>query len=248
MSAWVFDLGNSRLKAAPLLAGGGLGDVRTITHDGQDVDVDASDAWPQGDVACIASVAGDALTSNVLLALSARFGRIARVRTQSHHGDLRLAYPIPQQFGVDRFAALVAARAAAHDDVLVVGIGTALTIDLLDRSGRHRGGRIAPSPQLMRHALHARVPALPAEGGNTVDFADNTADALASGCAGAAIGLVQRARDSAARLLGTSPRLLLHGGGAGELRDAWPDVEWHPQLVLEGIAQYALASGLIAAG
>src|SRR5690606_42114445 len=61
---------------------------------------------------------------------------------------------------------------------LVVGVGTALTIDWLDAHGRHRGGRIAPSPMLMRAALHARAVQLPAAGGSYAEFAGDTVDAL----------------------------------------------------------------------
>src|SRR3546814_4802894 len=57
---------------------------------------------------------------------------------------------------------------------MVVGVGTALTVDWLDADGRHRGGRIAPSPTLMRDALHARAAQLPASGGRYVEFGDDT--------------------------------------------------------------------------
>src|SRR5690606_3887 len=82
-------------------------------------------------------------------------------------------------------------------DVLLAGVGTALTIDLLDAGGRHHGGRIAPSPTLMREMLHARAAQLPASGGAYAEFADDTADALASGCDGAAVALVLRSLEQA---------------------------------------------------
>ena len=71
----------------------------------------------------------------------------------------------------------------------MVGVGTAVTVDLLDAAGRHHGGRIAPSPQLMRDALHAAAAQLPAQGGDYVEFAADTVDALASGCDGVISGL-----------------------------------------------------------
>ena len=81
---------------------------------------------------------------------------------------------------------------ACADAALVCGVGTALTIDLIDADGRHLGGRIAPSPTLMREVLHARAPQLPETGGDYVDFAADTEDALASGCEGAALALIER--------------------------------------------------------
>ena len=44
----------------------------------------------------------------------------------------------------------------------------------------------------MREALHQRAVQLPAEGGTYREFADDTDDALASGCDGAAVALIER--------------------------------------------------------
>src|SRR4030095_765238 len=97
---------------------------------------------------------------------------------------------------------------------LVCGVGTALTVDLVDGDGRHLGGRIAPSPTLMREVLHARAPQLPEQGGTYADFATDTEDALASGCEGAGVALISHSLDAAERLLGARPQLFLHGGGS----------------------------------
>ena len=114
-----------------------------------------------------------------------------------------------------------------------------MTIDLVDGDGRHRGGRIAPSPTLMREMLHARATQLAPMGGTYAEFADDTEDALASGCEGAALALVERSVAEAARLLRTQPRLLLHGGGADALHAHLKDAHLRPALVLEGLARWA---------
>ena len=57
MSTWLFDLGNTRLKCAPLHADGGIGETVAITHDDG---TEWLDALPSGGVVCIASVASDA--------------------------------------------------------------------------------------------------------------------------------------------------------------------------------------------
>ena len=80
---------------------------------------------------------------------------------------------------------------------------------------------------------------LPLEGGTWREFADDTADALASGCDGAALGLIAGSLDAAAVLLGARPRLLLHGGGAGALLPRLGDAVHAPALVLEGLARWA---------
>jgi type III pantothenate kinase len=233
MSTWVFDLGNTRLKWARVDPDGLPGETHAIAHG-------AASDWlrdlPSGDVACVASVADEARRVALLDALSTRFARVHRVHTQPRCGPLQVAYPIPAHLGVDRFLALL--DACGRGPALVVGVGTALTIDLLDADGRHRGGRIAPSPELMREALHARASVLPPAGGAYAEFADDTAPALASGCEGAAIALVERSLAQATTVLGVAPALRLHGGGGGMLRRWLPAHDWVPDAVLRGIARW----------
>lgn len=232
MNDWLFDLGNTRLKIAPRH---GPGDVRALSHD----PATWVDVLPRGDTAWLASVASPHLRVELLDALTARFRRIALVRTLRAFAGLRIAYEHPDRLGVDRFLAMLGARAMIEGPVLVVGVGTALTIDLVDASGLHRGGRIAPSPTLMREALHQRAPQLPMAGGTYAEFADDTAAGLASGCEGAAVALVERSRAHATQLLGASPALLLHGGGNHALHAQLPDACAEPSLVLRGIATWA---------
>lgn len=233
MSTWLFDLGNTRLKFAELQADGLPGATQALAH-GDD------EAWldglPSGDVACIASVASSDRRVALLETLGTRFAHLHLVRTQSRFAGLRIAYDNPQHLGVDRFLALLSALDAGG--VLLVGVGTALTIDLLDADGLHRGGRIAPSPRLMREALHARAPVLPEQGGRYTEFADDTDHALVSGCEGAALALVDRSLARAQELLGGQPVLWLHGGGAEALREWLPAHRWVPDAVLRGLARW----------
>ena len=239
MGDWLFDLGNTRLKCAPLHADGGFGDVLAAAHGGADPAQTCAAILPvQGNVAYLASVAAPALTVGLLDALTQRFQRISIARTQSQFAGLRIAYADPRKLGVDRFLALLGAHARGTP-ALVVAIGTALTIDLLDAEGRHRGGRIAPSPALMREALNARAVHLPITGGTYAEFADDTEAALASGCEGAALALIDRSRDGAEALLDATPRLLLHGGGAQALLPHLHDARHAPRLVMEGLARWA---------
>ena len=242
MSDWLFDLGNSRFKAAPWCAQGGIGDVLAWPH-GADA-LAAGDAThgplPRGRRAWIASVAAPALTTQVLMLLRERFDQVHVAETRTECAGVRVAYAQPQRLGVDRFLALLGARAAGGDAV-VAGVGTALTIDLLDADGRHHGGRIAASPTLMRQALHQRAAQLPAGGGRYREFADDTEDALTSGCDGAAVALIERSLREGQTLLGRVPTLILHGGGAPALLPWLPQARSHPALVLEGLALWARA-------
>ena len=228
MNAWLFDLGNTRLKFAPRLPDGRVGDVQAVAHDDSGTWLDA---LPRGDMAVVASVADTARREALRDALDARFGAVQMAATQARLGRLRSAYADPGRLGVDRVLTLVAASGEAQP-TLLVGVGTALTVDLLDADGLHRGGRIAASPGLKREPLHRRAAVLPLAGGDYAEFAGDTADALASGCDGAAIALVERSLVQAAALLGAPPRVWLHGGGAPALRVALPAHAWLPDLVL----------------
>lgn len=240
MSAWLFDLGNTRLKCAPLRADGSIGDAIALPHREEDVAAAMAQHLPARiDVAYLASVAQPTLRVAVLDALASRCGRISVARTQPRFDELRIAYADPRKLGVDRFLALLAAHAGAGTPVLVCGVGTALTLDLVDADGRHVGGRIAPSPTLMREALHGRAAHLPVQGGRYDVFAQDTEDALESGCLGSAVALVEQTlRDAAARLP-VPPALLLHGGGADALAPHLPAARLRPSLVLEGLAIWA---------
>jgi type III pantothenate kinase len=248
---WLFDLGNTRLKYALLrddgvrdddtLGNGMFGNVSAIAHDGAHL----PEGWdaalpPRFEAAVLTMVGAVTLRTQLLDALAARCARLSIARTVARLDGLRIAYPIPEHLGADRFLALLGARRRGPGPWLVVGIGTAITLDLLDAGGLHHGGRIAPSPALMREALHGRAAQLPEHGGAFVAFADDTLDALRSGCDGAALALIEQGlRDAEARI-GQRPSLLLHGGGVGGLDGLDPAAPRAPHLVLEGLAAWAL--------
>ncbi|MBT2745631.1 MULTISPECIES: type III pantothenate kinase [unclassified Lysobacter] len=246
MNAWLFDLGNTRLKCAPLRADGRPGPALALPHREEDIAAALAQALPREriDVAYLASVAHPAQRMAVLQALSERCARISIARTQTRFalpgfGEVRIAYAEPRKLGVDRFLALLGAHAQGQGAALICGVGTALTIDLIDARGQHHGGLIAPSPTLMREALHARAPQLPELGGERMAFAADTEDALASGCDGAALALIERSLLAGKLKLGAVPRLLLHGGGSDALAAALPTPIASPTLVLEGLAIWA---------
>lgn len=237
---WLFDLGNTRLKCAPLEDSGGAGEVIAIDHRGIDLIAELDRRLPPHiPVAYVASVASEQLRVTLLQALSSRCGRISIACTQRSQDGFRIAYADPSRLGVDRFLAMLAVHVRKEGAALVCAVGTALTIDLVDTNGLHRGGRIAASPTLMREALHQRAGQLPETGGDYREFADDTLDALVAGCEGAALGLIDRSISMARDQLGVVPALYLHGGGARALRPRLPHARWLPRLVLDGLAHWA---------
>ena len=67
---------------------------------------------------------------------------------------VRNGYPDPWRLGVDRWVGLIGAHHEHPEkDICLVGLGTAMTIDLLNSRGRHLGGSIVPGPRLMIESL-----------------------------------------------------------------------------------------------
>ncbi len=160
-------------------------------------------------------------------------------------GGVRVAYPEPWRLGVDRFVAAVGAHELIpHAPLCVVGVGTALTVDLIGADGRHRGGVIVPGPALMvetlfdrTHGIHRR-----AQGGSKPRrgrglFARSTRAGVMQGARYAAAGLIDRAVEEGAKLLGRRPLVVLSGGGATHVRPLLKSRCRHaPNLVLRGLA------------
>ena len=240
---WLLDLGNSRLKCAPLDAQGRRGEVIILDlADAQAVSIllrQLGDAAPDDQV-WLASVAQPARREALLRDLADAGFDCRLAQTRASLGRLRIAYADPSKLGIDRFLAMLAASERGDGPWLLVSAGSALTLDLLAADGQHLGGLIAPMPVAMHETLAARFVQLDVQPGRAMDFADNTADAIASGCAGAAIGLVERSLRRAQALLGVAPTLLLSGGGAALLHgiDHSP-IELAPAIVLDGLARYA---------
>lgn len=126
---------------------------------------------------------------------------------------VRNGYRDPAQLGCDRFAAAIGAHSLAPGQALVVATcGTATTIDALTADGRFLGGMILPGLGLMASSLARNTAQLPQiSPGDAVPagFADNTDDAILSGCVSAQAGAIERA----CRLLGAS-LCMLSGGAA----------------------------------
>ena len=110
---------------------------------------------------------------------------------------MRNGYRDPAQLGCDRFAAALGARTLAPGQALVVATcGTATTIDALSADGVFLGGMILPGLGLMVSSLARNTAQLPQVAPGrplAAGFADNTADAILSGCLAAQAGAIERA-------------------------------------------------------
>ena len=66
---------------------------------------------------------------------------------------LTVAYDEAHTLGADRYLAMLGARGLTNEPLCVVGCGTAITLDVVERDGKHRGGLILPGIRLAENAL-----------------------------------------------------------------------------------------------
>lgn len=125
----------------------------------------------------------------------------------------------PREVGADRVASAVAAKGLYGQPAVVVGFGTAITVDVVGPDGAFVGGAIASGLEVSLDALvHAtaalrRVALIPPEhviGRNTVEAIQS---GMVYGYAGLVDGLVARALDE----LGSEAILVATGNGASTL-------------------------------
>lgn len=152
------------------------------------------------------------------------------------------SYAQPRRMGIDRWVAMVGARAEFNGACVVVDAGTAVTIDAIDAKGMHIGGQILPGLHLMAASLHRNTSDLPLVTGakkaiydGMSMFTQRTQDAIASGAVNAVVGAVERAMKTL-RSNSFRPKLVLTGGDASRILAALDVPALHrPHLVLQGL-------------
>jgi type III pantothenate kinase len=150
-------------------------------------------------------------------------------------------YRTPEQLGVDRWLALLAARSLSAAPVVVVDCGSATTIDLMDAMGRHLGGVILPGLQLFQHCLLANTDIPPVAESGTIDyFATDTAIGITSGAMLATASSVERMLRLLQERSGSPVDCLLTGGNAILLSEHLTQPHRNvPNLILQGLALQA---------
>lgn len=193
----LIDAGNTRVKwavCAPGAAPGAWTGSGSVAH----ADLDQLPAQWQAhgiDSAVISNVAGSALRERLLALLPPV--PVTWFAARAALDGMRNGYRNPTQLGCDRFAAALGARTLEPGKALIVATcGTATTIDAVSAQGDFLGGMIAPGLGLMAASLArntAQLPQVMAGGLLPAGFADNTDDAILSGCLSAQAGAIERA-------------------------------------------------------
>lgn len=243
---WLFDLGNSRAKAARLERGAPV-DVLALEWERPDFVVALRgelERRPRPGRVWIASVASTERAAKIREALdSIPAGHVEWLRTPRSAGGLTNRYAKPERFGIDRFLAMLAVHRRANGGCVVIGCGTALTLDAVAADGTHAEGLIALSPERMLQTLHAATAIADRNpDAFATDVRDDTGIALQAGCWASAGALVEwfaaRSRKSA-----NAEHVWLHGGWATRLADWLAHdgfrVEMLDDAVLHGLAAWA---------
>ena len=225
------DSGNTRIKWG-LHDGARWVQLGTAGHEEADRLEREWATLPVPDRVVAANVAGTHAESRIEAGASRWRREVRWLQSVREACGVRNAYDVPAQLGVDRWAAVVAARALHRRACLVVIAGTATTINLLDADGVFLGGVIIPGVALMKRALAANTAKLPFADGRHRDAPRNTADAIETGCLEAGAGAIERMH----RRLGADAACVVSGGFAGALMPLLAiRAEFVENLVLDGV-------------
>lgn len=191
----------------------------------------------------LASVAGEALVSSVQAWAQRRYGaRVEVAKVEAVACGLVNSYEHPENMGVDRWLAAVAAFAQCQSACLVVDCGSAVTMELISADGHHRGGYIVPGLGLMRRSLFQDTDAVKVNAAPLaaiLSAGKNTADAVNHGLVLMVVGLVEKAlAELTAETSGPPPVLWVTGGDGKLLIPYLPaPSRFDEHLVFDGLAR-----------
>lgn len=165
-------------------------------------------------------------------------------------GDLPLpvALPRPDMVGIDRLAGAVAANRLRDPQsaAVVVDLGTAITVDLLNAQGAFLGGAILPGIGMSARALYEFTDLLPLLDMKVLReppaaLGRSTTDAMQSGLYWGAVGGVRELIARMSKDQSSSVQVFLTGGAAPAVAGLLAsDALYVPHLVLGGVAITAL--------
>jgi len=154
-------------------------------------------------------------------------------------------YDHPSRLGADRWVAMIGARhrvlaqGAARPLVLVM-VGTAVTVEALDASGRFLGGFILPGHGIMLRALEAGTAGLHVPTGEVRPFPSNTSDALTSGGTYAIAGAVECMVQHLLAHCGQEPACIMTGGAGWKMAPSMTrPFELVENLIFDGLLEIA---------
>ena len=146
------------------------------------------------------------------------------------------AYATPQHLGVDRWLAMLALWSRLHAGFLVVDAGTAITIDIVDNSGKHMGGYILPGLKMQRQVLLGKSSVLDSQVNDVlepcIELGADTGEAIDNGVLASVVALLQKLISKESSWL---DQVVFTGGDAKVLSGFFDSAVVQEGLVLEGL-------------
>ena len=222
------DIGNSAVK------------WRTLESDvySKNVDEFLTSTLPQADTAWVSAVAN----LNIVEDLKTHFDRVHHVFSQKKFNSLEISYDEPSSLGSDRFFAIVGA--STHNPkkpLLVIDIGTAITFDVIDGDGNHKGGLIMPGLGALRISFSKfETTDLTT---NIDGLARNTTDAWKNGTQAMLISSINNQIEKFNEMF-SDGIVTICGGFVNEIKNELPNsVQIFDNLVLDGLECYSQTVG-----
>jgi len=230
MSFLAIDIGNTRLKWS--LYEAGQPGAAIVAHGAEfleNIDRLSDGPWatlpkPARMLGC--SVAADAVKRRVEEQMEELWPIPAHwVVASASEAGIANGYDHPTRLGADRWVAMIGARhrmlaAGPARPMVVVMVGTAVTVEAVDASGAFLGGFILPGHGIMLRALESGTAGLHVPTGEVREFPTNTSDALTSGGTFAIAGAIERMVTHLRDRCGEEPLRYMTGGAGWKMTPA----------------------------
>jgi type III pantothenate kinase len=252
MTFLALDVGNTRLKWA--LYDRAQAGARLLQQGAvflENIDHLAEREWaslaaPQNMLGCV--VAGEAIRRRVEEQMELWDVAPRWVVPSAAEAGLTNGYDHPTRLGADRWIAMIGALArmrkqtAGHAlrPMVVVMVGTAVTVEAVDAEGRFLGGFILPGHGIMLRALESGTAGLRVPTGDVRPFPTNTSDALTSGGTYAIAGAVERMVMHVREHCGGEPVCYMTGGAGWKMAPSMSTpIELVESLIFDGLLEVA---------
>jgi type III pantothenate kinase len=249
MSFLAIDVGNTRLKWA--LYEAPVQGAQVLAHGAEfleTIDRLAEGDWaslptPKRMLGCI--VAGEAVKRRVQEQMEIWDVPPQWVVSSAAEAGLTNGYDHPTRLGADRWVAMIGAwhRSRVNNPgrpLVVVMVGTAVTVDVIDAQGTFLGGLILPGHGIMLKALESGTAGLHVPTGDVREFPTNTSDALTSGGTFAIAGAIERMVHHARQHCGAEPHCIMTGGAGWKMAPSMSvPFELVDNLIFDGLLEMA---------
>ena len=241
----LFDIGNTRLKwalsnSSNIISTGAidLTDLNETVLDQQFASFD------QPSSIFLSNVATKSICNMVIKWLNDRFQTdVSIVKVTKNACDIKNMYSDPSSLGVDRWVAAIGARhLVAQGDLIIIDVGTAVTIDWLSNQNTFEGGVILPGLALMHDSLVEQTAGIKSEYSDlTQIIGKTTKECVSSGIGFGLAGAIERIVDEMNKNINRPTTVILTGGGSKSLAAIMKfDSFNEPNLVLLGLLKLAI--------